>query len=54
MVFVPTNVGISPVPLAAKPKAVFELVQAYVVPVVAEVKLVAAKDAPAQTVCDVG
>ena len=43
-----------PVPLAARPTAVFELVQAYVVPVVVEVKFVAAKEAPAQTVCEVG
>ena len=43
-----------PEPLAAKPTAVFELVQAYVVPVVAEVKFVAAKLAPAHTVCEVG
>ena len=44
-----------PDPLAAaKPTAVFELVQAYVVPDVVEVKFVAAKEAPAQTVCEVG
>ena len=54
VVFVAVNEAMFPDPLAAKPTAVFELVQAYVVPVVADVKFVAAKDAPTHTVCDVG
>ena len=50
VVFVATNVGIFPIPLAANPTAVFELVQEYVVPVDADVKFVSVKLAPAHIV----
>ena len=50
VVFVATNVGIFPIPLAANPTAVFELVQENVVPVEVDVKFVSVKLAPAHIV----
>ena len=50
VVFVPTKVAMLPVPLAARPTAVFEFVQVYTVPVVAPLNVIAATLEPLHTV----